>query len=155
MLKIEALSKSYTAETQALDKVSFEVSQPQIVAVIGPSGAGKSTLIRCINRLVEPTSGCAILNGENVTALGSAQVPVIADYGIKETAVLLIDRSKLYSIELPEAGGWDNDGGGMFQKKNASSGQGHAAAKIAYWNMWLNWYSVFPNTSCVIYGLSS
>jgi len=88
-----------------------------------------------------------------VTGLGSAQIPVICDYGIKESAVLLIDRSKLYSIELP--GGWDRDEGGMFQKKNAATGAGHAAAKIAYWNMWLNWYSVFPNTSCIIYGLSS
>lgn len=72
MLKIEALSKSYTAGTRALDNVSFEVTQPQIVAIIGPSGAGKSTLIRCVNRLVEPSSGSAILNGENITALGSA-----------------------------------------------------------------------------------
>ena len=72
MLKIEALSKSYTAGTPALDNVSFEVTQPQIVAIIGPSGAGKSTLIRCINRLVEPSSGSAILNGENITALDAA-----------------------------------------------------------------------------------
>jgi len=72
MLKIEALSKSYTAGVPALDNVSFEVAEPQVVAIIGPSGAGKSTLIRCINRLVEPTSGSAILNGENVTTLNSA-----------------------------------------------------------------------------------
>ncbi|MBL4666110.1 MAG: phosphonate ABC transporter ATP-binding protein, partial [Sneathiella sp.] len=43
----------------------------QVLALIGPSGAGKSTLIRCINRLVEPTSGTVILNDENITALGS------------------------------------------------------------------------------------
>lgn len=72
MLRIEALSKSYTAGVPALDNVSFEVAEPQVVAIIGPSGAGKSTLIRCINRLVEPTSGSAILNGENVTNLNSA-----------------------------------------------------------------------------------
>ena len=72
MLKIEALSKSYTAGVPALDNVSFEVAEPQVVAIIGPSGAGKSTLIRCINRLVEPSSGSAILNGENVTTLNSA-----------------------------------------------------------------------------------
>ena len=72
MLKIEALSKSYTAGVPALNNVSFEVAEPQVVAIIGPSGAGKSTLIRCINRLVEPSSGSAILNGENVTTLNSA-----------------------------------------------------------------------------------
>ncbi|MCP3871020.1 MAG: phosphonate ABC transporter ATP-binding protein [Gammaproteobacteria bacterium] len=72
MLRIESLSKSYTLDTQALNDVSFEVTEPQVVAIIGPSGAGKSTLIRCINRLVEPSSGHAILNGENVTSLNSS-----------------------------------------------------------------------------------
>jgi phosphonate transport system ATP-binding protein len=41
------------------------------MALIGPSGAGKSTLIRCINRLVEPTGGRAVLDDMDVTALGS------------------------------------------------------------------------------------
>jgi phosphonate transport system ATP-binding protein len=44
------------------------------LALIGPSGAGKSTLIRCINRLVEPSGGTVILNGANVTGLGSREL---------------------------------------------------------------------------------
>lgn len=39
------------------------------MALIGPSGAGKSTLIRCINRLIEPTSGSIIVDGEDITRL--------------------------------------------------------------------------------------
>lgn len=42
-----------------------------MIALIGPSGAGKSTLIRCINRLVNPTSGTATLDGVELTSLGS------------------------------------------------------------------------------------
>jgi phosphonate transport system ATP-binding protein len=44
------------------------------MALIGPSGAGKSTVIRCINRLVEPTSGSIELNGTDLVKLGSAEL---------------------------------------------------------------------------------
>ena len=56
MLTIADLVKVYPTGLSALNGVSLTVAEPQVVAVIGSSGAGKSTLIRCINRLVEPTS---------------------------------------------------------------------------------------------------
>jgi len=46
------------------------VPKGQVLALIGPSGAGKSTMIRCINRLVEPTSGTVTLDGVEVSSLG-------------------------------------------------------------------------------------
>ena len=70
MLKLVALTKRYGSDAVALDAVSLDVPAGQVVALIGPSGAGKSTLIRCINRLVEPTSGQVLLDGLDVTALG-------------------------------------------------------------------------------------
>ena len=45
------------------------MSEPGIVAIIGPSGTGKSTLIRCINRLVDPTSGSIMLGGTDLATL--------------------------------------------------------------------------------------
>ena len=72
MLKLKQLVKTYRTGDQALKAVDLEVSAGQVVALIGPSGAGKSTLIRCINRLVEPTSGQVFLEDVDVTALGSS-----------------------------------------------------------------------------------
>jgi len=69
MLKITELSKTYPTGTAALKRVSFSVGEPEVVTIIGPSGAGKSTLIRCINRLVEPTSGSVLLDGVDILAL--------------------------------------------------------------------------------------
>jgi len=69
MLKITDLSKTYPTGAVALKNVCFTVDEPQVVTIIGPSGAGKSTLIRCINRLVEPTSGNVMLDDINVLAL--------------------------------------------------------------------------------------
>ncbi len=72
MLRLEKLTKVYRTGDRALSNVDLEIEQGQIVALIGPSGAGKSTLIRCINRLVEPTSGKVWLGDRELTKLGSA-----------------------------------------------------------------------------------
>ena len=69
MLNVTGLGKVYETGETALDGVSLNLEPGQIVALIGPSGAGKSTFIRCINRLVEPTSGSVKLGGEEVTTL--------------------------------------------------------------------------------------
>lgn len=74
MLAISGLTKTYDTGTAALRNVSITIDEPQVVAIIGPSGAGKSTLIRCINRLVEPTSGSVELNGEVLTTLSNKEL---------------------------------------------------------------------------------
>ena len=71
MLCLEALVKQYKTGDRALKGIDLEVLKGQVMALIGPSGAGKSTLIRCINRLVEPTSGRVLLEEEDLTRLGS------------------------------------------------------------------------------------
>ncbi len=71
MLKLEQLTKVYPTGDKALTDVTLEIPNGQVVALIGPSGAGKSTLIRCINRLVSPSSGKAILDDVDLTALGA------------------------------------------------------------------------------------
>jgi phosphonate transport system ATP-binding protein len=67
------LAKTYHVNGQrrieALAGCSFTIEKSQIVSVLGPSGAGKSTLIRCINRLVEPTSGRVWLDDAEITAM--------------------------------------------------------------------------------------
>jgi phosphonate transport system ATP-binding protein len=68
MLEIKNLTKVYEGGTQALTDVSFSVKPGEFLAIIGLSGSGKSTLLRCINRLVEPTEGQIIWNGEDITA---------------------------------------------------------------------------------------
>jgi len=66
--------KRYRTGDLALKSINLDVPDGQVMALIGPSGAGKSTAIRCINRLVEPTGGTVILNGTEITALGSREL---------------------------------------------------------------------------------
>ena len=66
MLKVEELSKSFRTEeieTIALNKVSFEVTEGEFIAVMGPSGCGKSTLLNILGLLDNPTSGKYYLLG--------------------------------------------------------------------------------------------
>lgn len=58
----------------AMKNVSLEIRQGETFIIMGLSGSGKSTLIRCLLRLVEPTSGEIIINGENVTAMNKRQL---------------------------------------------------------------------------------
>lgn len=69
LLAISGLTKRYATGDLALDQVNLAVPPGQVMALIGPSGAGKSTLIRCVNRLVEPTSGKVVLDGTELTTL--------------------------------------------------------------------------------------
>ena len=74
MLRIVDLVKRYPTGDLALQGVRIEVPDEQVMALIGPSGAGKSTLIRCVNRLVKPTSGTVYLNDLELTRLGPRQL---------------------------------------------------------------------------------
>lgn len=70
MLRLDKLTKVYKTGDKALNAVDLVVPKGQVLALIGPSGAGKSTMIRCINRLVEPTSGTVHLDDVEITSLG-------------------------------------------------------------------------------------
>jgi phosphonate transport system ATP-binding protein len=74
MLKIEKLTKVYPDGTRALNELSITVPTGQFLVVIGLSGSGKSTLMRCINRLIEPTSGQIWLDDMQITGASTAEL---------------------------------------------------------------------------------
>jgi glycine betaine/proline transport system ATP-binding protein len=71
--RVEELDRGEDAVV-AMKNVSLEIRQGETFIIMGLSGSGKSTLIRCLLRLVEPTSGDIIINGENVTAMNKRQL---------------------------------------------------------------------------------
>ena len=73
MLKVDRLAKHF-ATAKAVDDVSLEIPEGQMVGIIGRSGAGKSTLLRLINRLIEPTGGRLSFEGRDITALKGAEL---------------------------------------------------------------------------------
>ncbi|WP_165049482.1 MULTISPECIES: phosphonate ABC transporter ATP-binding protein [unclassified Adlercreutzia] len=66
LLAVSHLTKSYDGWSRALDDVTFSLRRGEFVSIIGSSGAGKSTFLRCVNRLVVPTSGVVEFDGREV-----------------------------------------------------------------------------------------
>ena len=74
MLELRQLGQAYVAGKPVLQGIDLAVGAQGITAIIGPSGTGKSTLIRCINRLVEPTSGAILFDGQDLARLDRASL---------------------------------------------------------------------------------
>ncbi len=68
MIEVISVSKFYQSQ-QALAEVSLSVSKGDVFGIIGQSGAGKSTLIRCLTRLLTPTSGKILFHGTDIASL--------------------------------------------------------------------------------------
>jgi D-methionine transport system ATP-binding protein len=70
VIDVKSLTKTYDPKAGAvLDDVSLRVGKGAIHGIIGRSGAGKSTLVRCLNGLVQPTSGQVFVAGREVSKL--------------------------------------------------------------------------------------
>jgi len=63
-----------TGCTVAVKNASFNIEKGEFFVIMGLSGSGKSSLLRCLNRLIEPTSGNVILNEVNITSLGDDEL---------------------------------------------------------------------------------
>ncbi len=77
IIELHNLTKTFTVDGKpfnALDGVSLEVQPGEIFGIIGLSGAGKSTLVRCINLLETPTSGTAIVRGQDLSKLSAKEL---------------------------------------------------------------------------------
>ncbi|MFE6333801.1 glycine betaine/L-proline ABC transporter ATP-binding protein [Streptomyces sp. NPDC057806] len=66
--------RARTGCTAAVRNVSFDVRKGEVFVVMGLSGSGKSTLVRCLTRLIEPTSGTIAIDGEDVRAMDTSRL---------------------------------------------------------------------------------
>lgn len=75
IIEIVDVSKIYSPNIKALEKVSFSIEGGEFVILVGPSGAGKSTLVRLLIREELPTAGKIIISGRDITRLKSKELP--------------------------------------------------------------------------------
>src|SRR6516162_10068251 len=71
----------------AIDRVSFEVATGTICMLLGTSGSGKTTLLRMVNRLIEPTSGSILIDGDPITARNPIELRRSIGYVIQQVGL--------------------------------------------------------------------
>ncbi len=91
---MDSVTKRYPDGTVAVDRLSLEIPDRSITVLVGPSGCGKTTTLRMINRMVEPSEGTILLDGEDlqqqpVTTLRRSMGYVIQNAGLFQHRTIL------------------------------------------------------------------
>ncbi|MFE6955977.1 ABC transporter ATP-binding protein [Streptomyces sp. NPDC057696] len=87
MIRFDQVTKRYTDGTTAVDELSFEVGEGELVTLVGPSGCGKTTTMMMVNRLIEPTSGRIFVDGENISKVDPVQLRRRIGYVIQQVGL--------------------------------------------------------------------
>ena len=110
MIVLEAVEKVYPgSESPAVERLDMSIPKGEIVMLIGPSGCGKTTTLKMMNRLIEPTSGRIILDGDDVTDVNGDQLRRKIGYVIQQGGLF-----PHFSIAdnigvVPKMLGWDKN----------------------------------------------
>ena len=108
MIRLEQLCKQYPKEDgPAVDNLTLDVPEGEIVILVGPSGCGKTTTMKMINRIIEPTSGRIILDGEDVTTADADQLRRRIGYVIQQIGLFPHMTIAQNIATVPKLLGWD------------------------------------------------
>lgn len=69
MIEFERVSKIYSDGTVAVREVSLEIPSHSMVALVGSSGSGKTTLLRMVNRMIDPSGGRVLIDGQDIRSM--------------------------------------------------------------------------------------
>src|SRR5688572_21638621 len=110
MIRLEDLTKVFPAQDEAaVDDLSMEIYEGEIVVLVGPSGCGKTTTMKMINRIIEPTSGRIFLQGEDVTTVNSDNLRRRIGYVIQQIGLFPHMTIADNIATVPKMLGWDKE----------------------------------------------
>ncbi|HVL84062.1 MAG TPA: betaine/proline/choline family ABC transporter ATP-binding protein [Pseudonocardia sp.] len=107
-IRLEQLTKHFPGQAQpAVEALDLEIPEGEIVIFVGPSGCGKTTTMKLINRLIEPTSGRIILDGEDVTKVDPDKLRRRIGYVIQQIGLFPHQTIAQNIATVPRLLGWD------------------------------------------------
>ncbi|MFJ2828040.1 ABC transporter ATP-binding protein [Streptomyces sp. NPDC087263] len=106
MIRFEQVTKRYPDGTTAVDGLSFEVADGELVTLVGPSGCGKTTTLMMVNRLIEPTSGQIFVNGEDIATVDPVQLRRRIGYVIQQVGLFPHRTILDNTATVPSLVGW-------------------------------------------------
>ncbi|WP_321962746.1 ABC transporter ATP-binding protein [Paraburkholderia sp. J7] len=111
MIELDQLTKTFTQKdgqaVRAVDSVSLSVAEGEICVFLGPSGCGKTTTLKMINRLIEPTAGRVLINGEDTTGLNEVDLRRRIGYVIQQIGLFPNMTIEENITVVPRLLGWD------------------------------------------------
>jgi osmoprotectant transport system ATP-binding protein len=105
-ITLDRVGKTYPDGTVAVEALSLDIPAGELVVLIGPSGCGKSTVLRMINRLIEPTNGRILLDGEDVTGVPAVELRRRIGYVIQHTGLFPHQTIQANVATVPKLLGW-------------------------------------------------
>ncbi|GAB3301118.1 betaine/proline/choline family ABC transporter ATP-binding protein [Epidermidibacterium keratini] len=108
MISLRNLSKTFPrTSTPAVSDLSLDIPRGEIVILVGSSGSGKTTTMKMINRIIEPTSGQIILDGEDVTRSDPDKLRRRIGYVIQQIGLFPHMTIADNIATVPQLLGWD------------------------------------------------
>ncbi|MFC8232526.1 ABC transporter ATP-binding protein [Streptomyces sp. NPDC056663] len=106
MIRFEHVTKRYADGTTAVDDLSFEVAEGELVTLVGPSGCGKTTTMKMVNRLIEPTEGRIFLDGDDISAIDPVRLRRRIGYVIQQVGLFPHKTVLENTATVPHLLGW-------------------------------------------------
>ncbi|MFF3394668.1 ABC transporter ATP-binding protein [Streptomyces sp. NPDC002669] len=106
MIRFEHVTKRYADGTTAVDDLSFEVAEGELVTLVGPSGCGKTTTMKMVNRLTEPTEGRIFLDGDDISAIDPVRLRRRIGYVIQQVGLFPHRTILENTATVPHLLGW-------------------------------------------------
>ena len=108
MIELQGVGKIYPgSDVPAVADLDLNIPKGEILVLVGPSGCGKSTTLRLINRMIEPTSGRIIFDGEDVTTVNADQLRRQIGYVIQQIGLFPHQTIAQNIATVPKLLGWD------------------------------------------------